>query len=134
MATLREVRKRIKSAQNIQKITKAMKMVAAAKLRKAQDRILAARPYSDKIIEVINSLIGNAETERYSLLKQNEGTAKEAVILVSADKGLCGSFNTNLSKKVMAMMKENQDINLYYVGKKGRDLLKKFGRESEKFK
>ncbi|MFP4466386.1 MAG: ATP synthase F1 subunit gamma [Candidatus Goldiibacteriota bacterium] len=134
MATLREVKKRIRSAQNIQQITKAMKMVAAAKLRKAQERILAARPYSDKIIEVINELIADAEGEHYPLLKKNTGVKKEAVIVLSADKGLCGSFNTNISKEVMHMFRENPDICVYYIGKKVMDLLRKFGKGAEKFK
>ncbi|HDT15476.1 MAG TPA: ATP synthase F1 subunit gamma [Firmicutes bacterium] len=134
MATLREVRKRIRSAQNIQQITKAMKMVAAAKLRKAQDRIIAARPYSDKIIEVINELIARTDGEHYPLLKKNLNTEKEAVIVVSADKGLCGSFNTNISKEIMYMLKENTNMYLYYIGKKSMDLLRRFGKGAEKFK
>ena len=134
MATLREVRKRIKSAQNIQQITKAMKMVAAAKLRKAQERILAARPYADKIVEVITELAKSADPERFPLVRENISTEKQAIILVSADKGLCGSFNTNLVKETMGMMKEIKDLSMFYVGKKGMDLLKKFGHETEKFK
>src|ERR1035437_2188542 len=98
MATLRAIKKRIKSAGNIQQITKAMKMVSAAKLRKSQDRILAARPYSSKIAEVIDELIVNVKAEKgkYPLLQENKGVKKEAIVLITADKVLCGSFNTNL--------------------------------------
>jgi len=134
MATLREVRKRIRSAQNIQQITKAMKMVAAAKLRKAQARILAARPYAEKIVEVITELAKGADGERFPLVKENAGAEKEAVILISADKGLCGSYNTNLVKETITKMRETKDIAMYYIGKKGMEQLKKFGKGAEKFK
>ncbi|MBN2754424.1 MAG: ATP synthase F1 subunit gamma [Candidatus Goldbacteria bacterium] len=134
MATLRDIRKRIKSAQNIQQITKAMKMVSAAKLRKAQDRTLASRPYAEKISQVIGELMSSDAGSRFPLLKEHPEVKKEAVILVTADKGLCGSFNGNLAKEVMMMMRENPDVSLFYIGKKGFDLLKKFGRENEKFK
>lgn len=134
MATLREVRKRIKSAKNIQQITKAMKMVAAAKLRKAQDRILAARPYSEKIREVIADLVEKVEGKEYPIVRAHPNVKKEAVILVSADKGLCGSFNTNLIKEGMNRMKANPDIALFYIGKKAMDGLKKFGKDAELFK
>lgn len=133
MATIREIRKRIKSAQNIQQITKAMKMVSAAKMRKAQEKIFAARPYADKITEVITELSAKAGSEEYPLLKKNDNVSKEAVVLITADKGLCGSFNTNLAKEVMSGMKLNPDVTLYHIGKKGMDLLKKFKREVAKF-
>ena len=134
MATLREVRKRIKSAQNIQQITKAMKMVSAAKLRKAQERIHSARPYSDKIEEVIADLVRKADPKLFPLVRKNEAASKEAVILITADKGLCGSFNTNLAKETMLKMREVQELAIYYIGKKGMDVLKRFGRETVKFK
>jgi F-type H+-transporting ATPase subunit gamma len=136
MATLRAIKKRIKSAGNIQQITKAMKMVSAAKLRKSQDRILAARPYSSKIAEVIDELIVNVKAEKgkYPLLQENKGVKKEAIVLITADKGLCGSFNTNLVKEAMIKYRENPDISLFIVGKKGLDAFKKLGLEIEKFK
>ncbi|HRU39410.1 MAG TPA: ATP synthase F1 subunit gamma [Candidatus Goldiibacteriota bacterium] len=134
MATLREIRKRIKSAKNIQQITKAMKMVAAAKLKKAQERILAARPYADKIREVISELIPKADPKSYPILAENKGVTKEAIVLVTSDKGLCGSYNTNLVKEVLKRLKENPDISLFFIGKKGMDALKKFGKEMPVFK
>jgi F-type H+-transporting ATPase subunit gamma len=136
MATLRAIKKRIKSAGNIQQITKAMKMVAAAKLRKSQDRILMARPYSSKIAEVIDELIVNVKAEKgkYPLLEENKGVKKEALILITGDKGLCGSFNTNLVKAAMIKYRENNDMSLYIIGKKGLDAFKKLGLEIEKFK
>jgi F-type H+-transporting ATPase subunit gamma len=134
MATLREVRKRIKSAKNIQQITKAMKMVAAAKLKKAQERIMAARPYAEKIREVISELIGKADPREYPILAENKGVNKEAIVLVTSDKGLCGSYNTNLVKEAIKKMRENGDMNIFFIGKKGMDVMKKFGKELEAFK
>jgi len=134
MATLRAVRKRIKSAQNIKQITKAMKMVAAAKLKKAQDKILSARPYSAKIEEVIADLIGRADDKKYMLLKKNSDVKKEAIFLITSDKGLCGSFNINLVKEAVIKLKENQDIDFFIIGKKGLDSVKKFGKKIEIFK
>jgi F-type H+-transporting ATPase subunit gamma len=136
MATLRAIRKRIKSAKNIQQITKAMKMVAAAKLRKAQERILMARTYANKIREVIFELIIGIEENSYPLLIENADVKKEAVLLITSDKGLCGSFNSNLIKETMLKMKENNDINFIFVGKKGMDYFKRFNfnKEIELFK
>jgi F-type H+-transporting ATPase subunit gamma len=136
MATLRAIKKRIKSAGNIQQITKAMKMVSAAKLRKAQERILSARPYASKIEEVIDELIVNVKSEKgkYPLLEENPGVKREAIVLITADKGLCGSFNSNLIKEAMLMLKGNPQVSLYIIGKKGMDAFKKLGVEIEKFK
>jgi F-type H+-transporting ATPase subunit gamma len=134
MATLRAVRKRIKSAKNIQQITKAMKMVSAAKLKKAQERILAARPYAEKIKEVISELIVRADPRAYPILAENKGVNKEAIVLITADKGLCGSYNTNLIKEVIKRMRVNPDLNMFFIGKKGMDVLRKFGKENEIFK
>lgn len=134
MATLRAIRKRIKSAKNIQQITKAMKMVAAAKLRKAQERILASRPYAIKIQEVISELISGTEITTYPLLNENKNIEKEALIIITSDKGLCGSFNSNLIKEGLYKLKENNNMSLILIGKKGMDFFKKFNREVELFK
>ncbi|MCX8093343.1 MAG: ATP synthase F1 subunit gamma [Candidatus Goldbacteria bacterium] len=134
MPTLRAIRKRIKSAKNIQQITKAMKMVAAAKLRKAQERILSSRPYAIKIQEVISELITNVELSNYPLLNENKDVSKEGLILITADKGLCGSFNSNLIKEAIYKLKENNNTSLILIGKKGLDYFKKFNFEIELFK
>lgn len=134
MATLRAIRKRIKSAKNIQQITKAMKMVAAAKLRKAQERIMASRPYSIKIQEVISELISGADISTYPLLNENKNAEKEALIIITSDKGLCGSFNSNLIKQGLLKLKENKNLSLILIGKKGLDFFKKFNPEIELFK
>lgn len=134
MATLRAIRKRIRSAKNIQQITKAMKMVAAAKLRKAQERILGSRPYAIKIQEVISELISEDEIKTYPLLTENKDAEKEALIIITSDKGLCGSFNSNLIKEGLLKLKENNKLKLILIGKKGMDFFKKFNLEIELFK
>lgn len=99
MANLRDIRNRIESVKNTQQITKAMKMVAAAKLRKAQDRIIETRPYSYKLKEVVARLARNAD-ENNVLLQKPEKTEKVLFIVVGSDRGLCGGFNNNLFKEV----------------------------------
>ncbi len=134
MATLRAIRKRIKSAKNIQQITKAMKMVAAAKLRKAQEKIFASRPYAIKIQEVISELISGTEIASYPLLNENKDVTKEALVIITSDKGLCGSFNTNLIKEGLQLLKEKKETSLILIGKKGLDFFKRFNTELELFK
>lgn len=134
MATLRTIRNRIRSAKNIQQITKAMKMVAAAKLLKAQERILSSRPYAIKIQEVISELLSGTEITSYPLLNENKDIEKEALIIITSDKGLCGSFNSNLIMEGLLKLKENNNISLILIGKKGMDFFKRFNREIELFK
>lgn len=99
MATLRDIRQRIGAVKNTAKITSAMKMVAAAKLRRAQDAILAARPYTLKLSEILGNLAASTEEEYYHpMLRKPSQVKSVAVIVVSSDRGLCGSFNANLLK------------------------------------
>src|SRR5262245_7396456 len=102
MATLRDIRRRIRSVQSTQKITSAMKLVAAAKLRRAQERILAARPYAQKMGELMSNLVTRAESDQ-PLLARREGKRKRLVI-VTADKGLCGAFNSNILRASLAFL------------------------------
>ncbi|HYS04252.1 MAG TPA: ATP synthase F1 subunit gamma [Candidatus Dormibacteraeota bacterium] len=103
MANVRDYRTRIRSVKSTQQITRAMKMVAAAKLRRAQDRILAARPYARKMLEVLSSLAARANPEKHPLLvRRSEG--KVLLVVVAADKGLCGSFNTNIVNRARAVL------------------------------
>ena len=88
MATLRDIRRRIRSVQSTQKITRAMKLVAAAKLRRAQERILSARPYASKMAELLGNLVRGAEGEAHPLLEQREGPRRQ-IVIITADKGLC---------------------------------------------
>src|SRR5438445_10692703 len=95
MATLREIRRRIGGVKSTQKITKAMKMVAAAKLRRAQDAVISARPYARRMRELLQHLAGIVDVSANPLFAERE-IGKVAVIVVTADRGLCGAFNTNI--------------------------------------
>ena len=97
MASLKDIRDRIKSVKNIQKVTSAMKMVAAAKVRKAQDRMEQARPYTHALEEVINHILPDVDRNMLDLLEVRE-IKRKAYVIVSADRGLAGAFNTNITK------------------------------------
>ncbi|MDX1618985.1 MAG: ATP synthase F1 subunit gamma [Balneolaceae bacterium] len=125
MANLRDIRNRIESIRNTKQITRAMKMVAAAKLRKAQNRIIETRPYAAKMKEVVGRLILNAEGSDV-LLRKPEKTEKVLFIVVSSDRGLCGAFNNNLFKEVRSRIDDefgeyldSGDLSLITIGKKG---------------
>ena len=127
MATLREIRRRITTVKSTQQITKAMKMVSAAKLRKAQDNIVRARPYAYKIGEVLSSIAARVDRQKHPLLAERE-TKKIAYIIVTADKGLCGSFNHSIIKKGEQVFREipkKISSELITIGRKGRDHFKK---------
>lgn len=96
--SLRDIRRKIKSVGNIKKITRAMQMVAAAKLRKVQDHLMAVRPYADKIAELLGRLAPHAERLEHPLFQRREEIRRVGVVVVSADKGLCGSYNANLQR------------------------------------
>ncbi len=127
MASLLDMRRRIKSVKNTQQITKAMKMVAAAKLKRAQDRVTAARPFAVKMSEVLGNLSANIGSEFSSPLLNERGDEKYLIVLVSADKGLCGGFNTNLMKATQNFLKENtgKQAEMIPVGRKGRDFFRR---------
>jgi len=131
MATLRDIKRRIKGVKSTQQITKAMKMVAAARLRKAQENIVNARPYSKKIAEVLTHLLGIEKTVSHPLLVERT-VKKLAIVVVTSDRGLCGSFNMNVMRHAEEMMKNdfyemlnNDNLLLYCVGKKGNDYFSK---------
>lgn len=121
------MRRRIKSVKNTQQITKAMKMVAAAKLKRAQDRVTAARPYAKKMTDVLSALSSNVTDEFSHPLLDARGNENYLVVLVTADKGLAGGFNANVIKATQAFIKENSDksIDMVAVGRKGRDFFKR---------
>ena len=100
MASLKDIRKRIDSVKNTQKTTSAMNMVSAAKLKRAENNIRSAIPYSDKLKEVVSSLRSRLSDEENPLFQEKDGE-KTAVILITSDRGLCGGFNTNLCKRVV---------------------------------
>ncbi|HPM76787.1 MAG TPA: FoF1 ATP synthase subunit gamma [bacterium] len=96
MATLRDIRKRINSVKNTHKITKAMKMVAAAKLRGAEERLRAGRPYAQMLDEMIANLYRRTESEGFPLLEGKDAVQKVELVVVTSDRGLCGAFNGNI--------------------------------------
>ena len=121
------MRRRIKSVKNTQQITKAMKMVAAAKLKRAQDRVVASRPFAGKMSEVLSDLSGKVAGEFSHPLLDERGDDKYLIVLISADKGLAGAFNANIIKAAQAFLKENDGKvdSLIPVGRKGRDFFKR---------
>ena len=126
MPNLLDIRRRIKSVKNTQQITKAMKMVSAAKLRRAQDRVIAARPFANKMSEVLGELAKRTSEDFHHPLLDLRGDERYLLVLITADKGLCGAFNTNLTKAAQNFMRENADkkVELIAVGRKGRDFFR----------
>lgn len=126
MAGVRDIRRRIRGVSNMQQITKAMKMVAAAKLRRAQEKVIASRPYSKQLQDVLSRLV-QAQTDGSHPLLEKRPVKKIGYILVTSDRGLCGGFNANLIRKTRGILEKQQDIKtgLVTVGRKGSDY---FGR------
>lgn len=126
MANMRDIRRRIKSVKNTAQITKAMQMVAASKMKKAQDQALAGRSYADMLNRVLANLKGQAEDISHPLMEEREG-GRTLVLVITTDKGLCGGLNTNLLRKVVREAPE--DALIVTVGSKGRRALAKMNRE-----
>ncbi len=128
MASLKDIKKRIGTVKNTQQITKAMKMVSAAKLRRAQEAVTAARPYADKMADVLSSLALREDADSHPLLAER-GKGKALVVLITGDRGLCGGFNTNISKTAERFIREKaegfESYELLIVGRKGNDYLKR---------
>ena len=126
MPNLLDIRRRIKSVKNTQQITKAMKMVSAAKLKRAQDRVVTARPFANKMAEVLGELAKRTDEDFHHPLLDLRGDQRYLLVLITADKGLCGAFNTNLTKAAQAFIRENSDkqIELMAIGRKGRDFFR----------
>ncbi len=127
MPSLLDLRRRIKSVKNTRQITKAMKMVAAAKLKRAQDRVTAARPFALKMSEVLDNLSSKIEADFSHPLMDARNDSKYLIVLMTADKGLCGAFNSNLIKAAQVFMAENKDKNIEMipVGRRGRDFFRR---------
>lgn len=126
MPSLRDIKRRINSIKKTQQITKAMKMVSASKLRRAQERIIALRPYAKKMQEVVGSMALRAPENSHPLLQKGDGEIIELVV-ITTDKGLCGGFNNNIIKQGIRILDESgkENTNLTLVGRKGRDFFKK---------
>jgi F-type H+-transporting ATPase subunit gamma len=127
MPNLLDIRRRIKSVKNTQQITKAMKMVSAAKLKRAQDRVITARPFASKMMEVLGGLADRTDENFHHPLLDARGDQRYLLVLVTADKGLCGAFNTNLIKAAQAFVRDHagKQIEMLAVGRKGRDFFRR---------
>ncbi len=126
MPNLLDIRRRIKSVKNTQQITKAMKMVSAAKLKRAQDRVVTARPFANKMTEVLGQLAKRTDEDFHHPLLDLRGDQRYLLVLITADKGLCGAFNTNLTKAGQAFIRENpeKNVEIVAIGRKGRDFFR----------
>jgi F-type H+-transporting ATPase subunit gamma len=129
MPNLLDIRRRIKSVKNTQQITKAMKMVSAAKLKRAQDRVVTARPFANKMTDVLAGLADRTDEDFRHPLLDARGDEHYLLVLITADKGLCGAFNTNLIKAAQNFVRENsgKQIEILAVGRKGRDFFRRRG-------
>ena len=129
MAKPRELKRRIRSVQNTKKITKTMELVSTSKLKRAQDRVVTARPFASKMIEVLGELASRTDENFHHPLLDQRGDERYLVVVVTADKGLCGAFNTNLIKAAQAFINQHSEkkIEVLAVGRKGRDFFRRRG-------
>jgi F-type H+-transporting ATPase subunit gamma len=134
MASLKEVRNRIVSVNSTQQITKAMKMVAAAKLRRAQDNIIQMRPYAQKLGQMLSTVSAGAESSAESPLKTVRPVEKALIVVVTSDRGLCGAFNTNIVKATMQLIDQKYaaqaakgNVEIFAIGKKGAEAFSRRG-------
>src|SRR6185436_16134967 len=128
MPSLLDIRRRIRSVKNTQQLTKAMKTVSAAKLRRAQDRVLSARPYAEQLKRILGNLTARIENVKHPLLEVRPED-KILLIVVTADRGLCGAFNSNILRAATGFLRqhEKQTVMLATAGRKGRDFFRRRG-------
>jgi F-type H+-transporting ATPase subunit gamma len=127
VASAKEIRGQIKAIQNTSKITKAMEMVAASKMRKAQDRVVAARAYAEGVSHVVSNLMHAHPEYQHPFVTEREEIKKVGIVVVSTDKGLCGGLNTNTFKKAIGVLKEQTvDTEVYTIGRRAGTFLKRF--------
>jgi F-type H+-transporting ATPase subunit gamma len=131
MPSLIDLRRRIRAVKSTQQITKAMKMIAASRLRRAQDRVVSARPFAQRMLKVLNGLVSRVDQEMHPLLRTTAPPgSRPLLIVITADRGLCGSFNSNIIKAAgQFIVKEGKDhaIALGLIGRKGRDFFRRRG-------
>jgi F-type H+-transporting ATPase subunit gamma len=131
MPSLIDLRRRIRAVKSTQQITKAMKMIAASRLKRAQDRVIAARPFAQRMLKVLNGLVSRVDQDAHPLLRiPAQGTGRPLLIVITADRGLCGSFNSNVIKAAGQFILNEapgRDIALGLVGRKGRDFFRRRG-------
>lgn len=128
MANLKEIRNRIASVSSTMQITSAMKMVSAAKLKKAQDAITAMRPYSDKLTELIQNLSGSIDGDTQNPYTDQRPVNNVLILVITSNRGLCGGFNSSIVKEVTKKIETvyaNKNVSLITLGKKGNDILQK---------
>lgn len=136
MASLKHIRKRINSVKNTQKITRAMKLVAAARLRRAQDTIMASRPYAESLERVIAELAARTDREAHDLLAERESEERVELVVLTSDRGLAGSFNAQITRHVANMYTDEldgRDAALRVVGKKGYEYFKRRAVDIESY-
>jgi F-type H+-transporting ATPase subunit gamma len=131
MPSLIDLRRRIRAVKSTQQITKAMKMIAASRLKRAQDRVVASRPFAQRMLRVLNSLVSRVESDSHPLLKMpDQAGAPALLIVITADRGLCGSFNSNVIKaagQFVTTEGRGREVALGLVGRKGRDFFRRRG-------
>ncbi len=132
MAQIRDLKRRIKSVENTRQITKTMEMVATSRLKRARDRVVAARPYAQALSDVISNLYDPELEERFPLLRQVGEPKRAAVVLITSNRGLCGAFNSNLIKAAKAHAEELEarsvSVEMHGIGRKGIGFFKYIGR------
>ena len=134
MPNLKEIRNRITSVKSTMQITSAMKMVSAAKLKKAQDAITAMRPYADKLTELLQNLSASLDAESAGIYAEERELEKVLIVPITSNKGLCGTFNANIIKQSVSLLHGeygNQEVSFLTIGKKGNDILSKRHRIEE---
>ncbi|MFQ5672121.1 MAG: ATP synthase F1 subunit gamma [Nitrospinales bacterium] len=131
MATQRDIKRRIRSVKNTQQITKAMKLVSASKLRRAQEAILSARPFALKMAEMMHHLAARCNPDMHPLLRERKEEGKILLLVITSDKGLCGGFNSNILRKALGVIKEHsgKEVLLIAAGRKGQGFFKVQGRK-----
>lgn len=131
MPSLIDLRRRIRAVKSTQQITKAMKMIAASRLKRAQDRVIAARPFASRMLNVLNGLVARVDQDAHPLLRvPPQGSGRPLLIVITADRGLCGSFNSNVIKAAGHFILNEapgRDVALGLVGRKGRDFFRRRG-------
>src|SRR6266550_9125422 len=131
MPSLIDLRRRIRAVKSTQQITKAMKMIAASRLKRAQDRVVSARPFAQRMLQVLNGLVTRVEQDAHPLLRiPPQGSGRPLLIVITADRGLCGSFNSNVIKaagQFIVNETTGRDVALGLIGRKGRDFFRRRG-------
>jgi F-type H+-transporting ATPase subunit gamma len=131
MPSLIDLRRRIRAVKSTQQITKAMKMIAASRLRRAQERVIASRPFAQRMLRVLNSLVSRVESDVHPLLKMpDQANAPALLIVITSDRGLCGSFNSNVIKaagQFITTEGQGREVALGLIGRKGREFFRRRG-------